>query len=74
MLSLDVVEHEVDVDEISLQAQCSHEQETAVEPLWGAAEYAVQQQDARDGERNIEHAFQKERKHAVLLLLQEDAG
>ena len=73
MLSLDVLQHEVNVDEITLQAQCSHKHKTAVEPMWRAAEDAIQEQDARDGERDVEHALQEERKHAVLLLLQEDA-
>ena len=44
-----------------------------VKPARGAAEDAVQQQDACDGERDIEHAFQEERKHAMLLLFQEYA-
>ena len=43
------MEHEVDVDEIAFQAQCSYQHEAAVKPSWGTAEDAVQKQDARDG-------------------------
>ena len=67
------MEHEVDVDEIAFQTQCSYQHKAAVKPSWSTAEDAVQEQDARDGERDVEHALQEERKHAVLLLFQEDA-
>ena len=43
------MEHEVDVDEIAFQTQCSYQHEAAVKPSWGTAEDAVQEQDARDG-------------------------
>lgn len=68
-----VFQHEVDMEQITLQAQRSHKHEPLVKPARGAAEDAVQQQDAGDGERDIEHAFQEERKHAMLLLFQEYA-
>ena len=74
MLFLDVVEHEVDMDEVTFQAQCAHEHEASVEPLRRAAEDAVQEQDARDGERDVEHAFQEKWEHTMLLLFQEDAS
>ena len=67
------MEHEVDVDEIAFQTQCSYQHEAAVKPSWSTAEDAVQEQDARDGERDVEHSLQEEREHTVLLLFQEDA-
>ena len=67
------MEHEVDVDEIAFQTQCSYQHKAAVKPSWGTTEDAVQEQDARDGERDVEHALQEERKHTVFLLFQEDA-
>ena len=73
MMRLNVFQYEVDMEQITLQAQRSHKHEPLVKPARCAAEDAVQQQDAGDGKRDIEHAFQKERKHAMLLLFQEDA-
>ena len=73
MLSLDVVEHEVDVYQVTFQTQRSHEHKAAVEPLRRAAEDTVQEQDAGDGERDVEHTLQEEREMAVLHLFQEDA-
>ena len=70
---LDVVEHEVDMDEVSLQAQCPDKHECLVHPFWGAAEDAVEQQNACHGERNVEHSFQEERKMPMFHLFQEDA-
>ena len=61
------------MEQITLQAQRSHKHEPLVKPTLSAAEVQIQQQDAGDGERDIEHAFQEERKHAMLLLFQEDA-
>ena len=72
MIRFYIFEYEVDVDEITFQAQCSYQHETAVEPVGRTAEDAVEQQDTRDGERDIEHSLQEEREHAMFLLLQED--
>ncbi len=71
---LDVGEHEVDVDEICLQAQGADKLERTVHPLRGAAEDAVDQQDACHGERYVEHSLQKQGEVPVLHLFQEDAG
>lgn len=71
---LDVVEYEMDMDEIGFQTQCSHKHETLVDPLGGATEDAVENQDAGDGEWNVEHPLQKQWKLTVAHLLQENAG
>ena len=73
MMRLYVFEYKVDMDKITFQTECSHKHEASVEPMGSAAEDTVEQQDAGDGERDVEHALQKEWKHAVFLLLQEDA-
>lgn len=73
MMRLYVFENKVDMDEITFQAECSYKHKASVEPMGSAAEDTVEQQDAGDGKRDVEHALQKEWKHAVFLLLQEDA-
>ena len=72
-MRLYVFEYKVDMDKITFQAECSHKHEASVEPVGSAAEDTVEQQDTRDGERDIEHSLQEEREHAMFLLLQEDA-
>ena len=39
---LDVIEYKVDVDEVTLQAQCADKHECLVDPFRGAAEYTVE--------------------------------
>ena len=71
---LDIVEHEVDVDEVGLQTQSAHKHECLVYPFRSAAEDAVEQQNAGYCKRDIEHSFQEERELTMFHLLQENAG
>ena len=57
MMRLNVFENKVDMDKITFQAECSHKHEASVEPMGSAAEDTVEQQNARNGKGNIEHAL-----------------
>ncbi len=53
VMRLDIMEHEVDVDEIAFQTQCSYQHKARLNHPGGTAEDPVQEQDARDGERDV---------------------
>ena len=68
-----IIEHKVEMDEIALQAQRAYKSQRLVEPLGRAPQDAVADQDKRDGQRDIEHALDKQRELSVANLLKEEA-
>ncbi len=62
----------MDVNEVTLQTECTNKLKSVVKPFWCTAEDTIKQQYCCYGQRDIKHAFHIEWETSMKILLKED--